>query len=47
MDNSTTIGVIYDKYSIFKNAMNYIDEINNTCNIPKNFIDYILKYKAF
>lgn len=41
-----TIGTIINKYPIYKKAMLYIKELADTNNIPKGFIDQILKIKA-
>lgn len=47
MDNATTIGVVFDLYRLQQLYMNYVKEIEtNSCNIPKEFIDEILRYKA-
>lgn len=47
MDNSFIIGVAYNTRNIYNNAINYIKELNNSCEIPKGFIDSFLKFKAF
>lgn len=47
MDNITTIGVVTDSKTIYDNMMCYIRQIESSCNIPKDFIDSLLKYKAF
>lgn len=47
MDNTVTLGVVSNLYLLYQHAFNYINEINNTCAIPKNFINFILQYKAF
>lgn len=48
MDNPTTIGVVFDLYRLQQLYMNYIREVeSNDCIIPKEFIDQILRYKAF
>lgn len=47
MDNITTLGVVSNFYPLYQHAFNYIKELNDTCSIPKNFINYILQYKAF
>lgn len=47
MDNPTTVGVVFDLYRLQQLYMNYIKEIETDgCNIPKEFIDQILRYKA-
>lgn len=47
MDNSTVMGIAYNKRLIYNKAIGAIKELNDSCNIPKNFIDIFLKYKAF
>lgn len=47
MDNGTIMGVAVNLKPIYNTMMSYIKETNNDCNIPKGFIDSILKYKAF
>lgn len=45
-DNITTLGTVTNMYPFYQQAMDYIGELGNTCSIPKNFIDYILRLKA-
>lgn len=47
LDNDTTIGVVVDTYFIYRVGLKYIKEAYNKCDIPRAFIDYILRYKAF
>lgn len=47
MDNITTLGVVSNLYPLYQHTFSYIKELSNTCSIPKNFINYILQYKAF
>lgn len=47
MDNITTLGVVSNLYPLYQHAFSYIKELGDTCSIPKNFINYILQYKAF
>lgn len=46
MDNMTTLGVACNLHDIFQSCMSYIRELESSCNIPKGFIDYILRFKA-
>ena len=46
MDNSISVMPVFNTYNIYQQSMNYIRSIENTCEIPKNFIDYILRLKA-
>lgn len=45
-DNTTTMQSIVDLYSFYQKSMVYIRELSDTCNIPKGFIDFILRVKA-
>lgn len=47
MDNIATLGVVSNLYPLHQHAFSYIKELSDTCSIPKNFINYILQYKAF
>ena len=47
MDNIITLGVVSNLYPLYQHAFSYIKELGDTCSIPKNFINYILQYKAF
>lgn len=44
--NSRIIGTAINLYPIYKQSMLYTRELGDTCSIPKNFVDYILKIKA-
>jgi hypothetical protein len=44
--NNKTVGTIINTYPIYKKAMYYTKELADTNNIPKGFIDQILKIKA-
>ena len=45
-DNKITLGVICNLYPIYQQSVNYLKELTNNCEIPKNFINYILRYKG-
>lgn len=47
MDNITTTGVVTNLYPLYQQAFSYIKELSDTCIIPRNFINFILQYKAF
>lgn len=47
LDNNPTLGVTVDAYPIYKKALNFLNGLYNNCDISKNFIDFILRYKAF
>lgn len=46
LDNSKIMGTVVNLKYIYDNMLCYIRQIENECEIPKNFIDSILKYKA-
>lgn len=46
MDNSISVMPVFNTYNVYQQSMSYIRSIENTCEIPKNFIDYILRLKA-
>lgn len=46
MDNITTTGVIANMYPIYQQGMNYIRELEDTCEVSQNFSDFILQTSA-
>lgn len=40
------MGTVVDLQGIYGNMLQYIKEVGNTCIVPADFIDSILKYKA-
>ena len=46
MDNQTTLGVVINRYTIYKYIITNLKTLNNTCVPPAYFIDGILKIKA-
>lgn len=46
MDNATSLGVTFDMSQIYGTTLSYLKELNGDYDIPKNFIDIILKYRA-
>ena len=46
MDNMITLGTVVDLFPIYCKTISYLKELNNSCNIPKNLIDMILRLKA-
>lgn len=46
-DNSTVMGVAVSLNGIYNEGIQYIKEVEKTCEIPKTMIDYICKFKAF
>lgn len=47
LDNQTTLGITTYYYPLYQKAISYVKQLNDTCNIPKDFINFILQYKAF
>jgi len=45
-DVISTVGVAIDLYPLYQYAINYMNELTNNCNIPKGFINFILRLKA-
>ena len=46
LDNSKIMGTVINLKYMYDNMLCYIRQVENECEIPKNFIDSILKYKA-
>ncbi len=46
MDNQTTLGVVANLYPVYRTLVNYMKEVENDCEVPKNFIDTLLRFKA-
>lgn len=46
LDNRTSLGVTFSLCPIYNETMQYVKEIENTCQLPKAFINKILQYKA-
>ena len=44
-DNNIAVKVLVNTYPIYRNIMNYIKELGNTCNVPYNLIDKSLQLK--
>lgn len=46
MDNPISKAAVFNQSSIYNIGIDYIKQVEKDCAIPKNFIDFILKYKA-
>lgn len=46
-DNKVTMGVAYNIRPFYNTGMRYIRELGNNCEVPRGFIDFILRFKAF
>lgn len=47
MDEHATLAAICDTYKIYRQGIKYIQETYERCNVPRHFIDFILRYNAF
>lgn len=45
-DKNQILGTVINYQPIYKQTLQYLKELNNECEIPKGFIDMILKLKA-
>lgn len=45
-DEETSVGVTFSLCPIYNETMQYVKEVENSCEIPRAFIDMILQYKA-
>jgi len=46
LDENIGLGVVYNVRPIYNIGMSYVRELSSMCDIPKGFIDYILRYNA-
>lgn len=46
MDNQTTLGVVANLYPFYRSIIGCMKEIESDCDIPKTFIDKLLRFKA-
>lgn len=46
MDNSIKMSTVVNLYPIYQESIRYIRELNCDCDIPRDFINMILRYKA-
>lgn len=46
MDSEYTLGVTFNPCALYDALMAYVKQVNSSCNIPKNFIDLFLQFKA-
>lgn len=45
-DNNKVMGVVANLYSYYQSMMNGVREIDDTCEVPRHFIDSLLRFKA-
>ena len=46
MDLSYELGIVYNTYPFYLRGMNFIKELNSSCELPKQLIDYMLRQKV-
>lgn len=46
LDNQNTLGVVFNKFTLYKTSMKFFKELESSCNISKGFIDFILRMKG-
>jgi hypothetical protein len=46
MDNTYTLGIAINLRPIYNKGMAFFKEMENNCSMPKEFINFILEYKA-
>lgn len=46
MDNTITMGVTANLYPFYRSSINYMKEIENNCDVPRNFVNAFLQLKA-
>lgn len=46
MDNQYVMGVVADLYPYYRSIVGTLKEVENNCEIPKNFINSLLRFKA-
>lgn len=46
LDNKIALGVVFNTHLLYNNSMAYFRELESTCSIPRNMVDYILKMKG-
>lgn len=46
MDNQVSMQAVANLYPIYQKFIQYLKEVSGSCTIPKNFIDFLLQFKA-
>ena len=46
MDLTYELGIVYNTYPFYLRGMNFIKELNSSCELPKQLIDYMLRQKV-
>lgn len=47
LDELVTLGVTFDEKMLYQMVMGYTKELADSCNVPRNFIDFILRWNGF
>lgn len=47
LSNLTYIGTTFDTHRLYQEAMGYVKELSDTCEVSEGFIDFILRFNAF
>ena len=45
-DDEVSVGVTFSLCPIYNETMQYVKEVENSCEIPRNFVNFILQLKA-
>lgn len=46
MDLTYELGIVYNTYPFYLRGMNFIKELNSSCELPKQLVDYMLRQKV-
>ena len=46
LDHKTTLGTVVDMYPFYQMSINMLKELTKCCEVPQDFIDYMLRIKA-
>lgn len=47
LDEMTTLGVTFDTFKMYQNVLGYTKGITDSCDIPKEFVDFIILWDGF
>lgn len=47
LDQNPQVGICVDLQEVYRKAMKYIGVCADSCSVPREFIDFILQYRAF
>lgn len=46
LDHKTTLGTVLDMYPLYQASINMLKELSQCCEVPQDFIDFMLRIKA-